>query len=88
MSSECFSALDMLSEDNAAHPAACDSPLQIIMAVSIWRTFFYLNMLGWVWHSTADKNDCLARFTFLKSVPKTAITSAAGCHTQPDHLVE
>jgi hypothetical protein len=28
---------DMLSESNAVHPAGCDSPLQIVMAV--WRPF-------------------------------------------------
>jgi hypothetical protein len=40
MSSEGFSALentlrrDMFSEGNAAHPVGCDSPLQIVMAIS------------------------------------------------------
>jgi hypothetical protein len=28
----------MLSEDNAAHPFGCDSPLQIVMVV--WRPFY------------------------------------------------
>ncbi len=58
ISSEGFSTLekkrpDMLSEDNAALPVRCDSPLQIVM--SVWRPFCSNpNFLGGVWQPSVD----------------------------------
>ncbi len=49
MSSEVFSALEKFSEGNAAHsalPVGCDSPLQMVTTVSVWRTFFLFELAG------------------------------------------
>jgi len=61
----------LFSEGNGAPSVACDSPLQIVMAV--WHTFFIWTSWVPVCKPSAYNSGCLARFKF-KRGSQTTIT--------------